>query len=89
MSELLDRHGRFDKVFSNATLHWCKREPVGVIRNVKKVLKPDGLFVAEFGGWGNCTGRVTPPSSRATTVDDVQAYGPPYTRHCAREATTP
>lgn len=56
-SELLVKYGQFDKVFSNAALHWCKRDPVGVIRSVKKVLKPDGVFVAEFGGWGNCTGR--------------------------------
>ena len=61
-SELLVKHGRFDKVFSNAVLHWCKRDPVGVIRSVKKVLKPGGVFVAEFGGWGNCIGRIKSPS---------------------------
>jgi SAM-dependent methyltransferase len=56
-SELLANHGRFDKVFSNAVIHWCKRDPAGVICSVKKVLKPGGLFAAEFGGWGNCIGR--------------------------------
>ena len=61
-SELLARHGLFDKVFSNAVLHWCKRDPVGVIRSVKKVLKPGGLFAAEFGGWGNLIGRTKHPS---------------------------
>jgi len=54
--ELLVKHGQFDKVFSNAALHWCKQDPVGVIRSVKKVLKPGGVFAAEFGGWGNCVG---------------------------------
>jgi len=55
-SQLVVKYGQFDKVFSNATLHWCKRDPVGVIRSVKKVLKPGGIFAAEFGGWGNCIG---------------------------------
>jgi len=55
-SELLAKHGLFDKVFSNAALHWCKRDPVGAIRSAKKVLKPGGFFAAEFGGWGNCIG---------------------------------
>lgn len=55
-SELLARHGQFDKVFSNGVIHLCKRDPVGVIRGVKKVLKPDGFFAAEFGGWGSCFG---------------------------------
>ena len=58
VSGLLVKHGQFDKVFSNAALHWCKRDPVGVIRSAKKVLKPGGAFAAEFGGWGNCIGRI-------------------------------
>ena len=56
-SQLVFEHGQFDKVFSNAALHWCKRDPVGVIRSAKKFLKPDGVFAAEFGGWGNCVGK--------------------------------
>jgi len=55
-SGLLARHGQFDKVFSNGVLHLCKRDPVGVIRGARKVLKPDGFFAAEFGGWGSCFG---------------------------------
>ena len=64
VSELLAKHGQFDKVFSNAVLHWCKRDPAGVIRGVKKVLKPGGLFAAEFGGWGNCIGEINRLSAR-------------------------
>lgn len=60
VSTLLVKHGKFDKVFSNAALHWCKRDPVGVIRSAKKILKPEGIFAAEFGGWGNCVGKTNP-----------------------------
>ncbi len=41
-----------DAVFSNATLHWIK-EPERVISGIKKLLRPGGRFVAEFGGKGN------------------------------------
>jgi trans-aconitate methyltransferase len=44
--------GKFDAVFSNAVLHWIL-EPEKVVRGVAKALKPDGRFVAEFGGRGN------------------------------------
>lgn len=55
----------FDAVFTNATLHWCKRDPAGVLRGVKRALKKSrketthgGLprFVGEFGGFLNVTG---------------------------------
>ena len=42
----------FDAIFSNATLHWIK-EPELVIREVARLLKSGGRFVAEFGGHGN------------------------------------
>jgi trans-aconitate methyltransferase len=42
----------FDALFSNATLHWIK-EPEGVVREITRLLKPQGRFVAEFGGHGN------------------------------------
>jgi len=42
----------FDAAFSNATLHWIK-EPERVISAIKKLLRPGGRFVAEFGGKGN------------------------------------
>jgi trans-aconitate methyltransferase len=44
--------GSFDAVFSNATLHWIK-EPERVISGIKRLLRPGGRFVAEFGGKGN------------------------------------
>ena len=53
-------HGKFDAAFSNAALHWCKRDPLGVLTSVRKVLKPGGRFVAEMGGCMNCIGKVLP-----------------------------
>lgn len=50
--------GTFDAVFTNAVLHWCKRNPAGVIQSAKKALKKDGTgrFVGEFGGFLNVIG---------------------------------
>jgi len=42
----------FNAVFSNAVLHWVK-PPEKVIECVAQCLRPDGRFVAEFGGKGN------------------------------------
>ena len=46
----------FDKVFSNAALHWIMRDPstrLSVLRNTYEALKPGGTFVFEMGGAGN------------------------------------
>ncbi|HEY1075170.1 MAG TPA: methyltransferase domain-containing protein [Fontimonas sp.] len=43
----------FDAVFSNAALHWMKRDPAAVIGGVCRALKAGGRFVAEMGGEGN------------------------------------
>ena len=42
----------FDAVFSNAALHWINRPSV-LVANVWSALRPNGRFVAEFGGAGN------------------------------------
>ncbi|PPQ81268.1 hypothetical protein CVT25_015052 [Psilocybe cyanescens] len=47
---------KFDAVFSNAALHWCKRDPLGVLVGARKVLKPGGRIVAEMGGFMNAIG---------------------------------
>ena len=49
----------FDAAFSNAALHWCKRNPAGVLEGLKRVLKPGGRFVCETGGFMNCIGAVS------------------------------
>ena len=48
--------GGYDAVFSNAALHWCKKNPKGVIEGAKRLLKPGGRFVIEMGGQMNCIG---------------------------------
>jgi len=47
---------KFDAVFSNAALHWCKRSPSGVIESAARALKKGGRFVVEMGGFTNCVG---------------------------------
>jgi SAM-dependent methyltransferase len=42
----------FDAVFSNAALHWI-RDQDAMLREVRRVLRPGGRFVAEMGGHGN------------------------------------
>jgi len=42
----------FEAVFSNAVLHWVQDHDA-MMREVRRVLKPGGRFVAEFGGHGN------------------------------------
>lgn len=44
--------GVFDAVFSNAALHWV-RDQDAMLREVRRVLRPGGRFVAEMGGHGN------------------------------------
>lgn len=55
----LNFDNEFDAVFSNAALHWMKRDPRRVIRNIRKSLKPKGRFVAELGGKGNLNNLLT------------------------------
>lgn len=49
----LDYDAEFDAVFTNAALHWMKRDPDKVIAGVWRALRPGGRFVGEFGGAGN------------------------------------
>jgi trans-aconitate methyltransferase len=53
LADCAEISGRFDAVFSNAALHWMKRDPQVVIDGVYQRLVPGGRFVAEFGGAGN------------------------------------
>ncbi|MCJ1352853.1 MAG: hypothetical protein MMC33_002837 [Icmadophila ericetorum] len=54
-SPLLQKE-HYDKVFSNAALHWILRDPgmrLSVLRAAYHTLKPGGAFVFEMGGAGN------------------------------------
>src|SRR3546814_2646858 len=51
--QALSINAEFDAVFSNAALHWMKRDPDAVLAGVWRALKPGGRFVAEMGGAGN------------------------------------
>lgn len=54
--EKLSFSSEFDAVFSNAALHWM-RSPEAVIFGVWRALRPEGRFVAEFGGHG-CVAKI-------------------------------
>ncbi|GAA5989873.1 hypothetical protein JCM5350_006596 [Sporobolomyces pararoseus] len=45
-----------DAVFSNAALHWMKKDPKRVIEGVHRVLKSGGRFAGEMGGFLNMIG---------------------------------
>jgi hypothetical protein len=48
--------GSYDKVFSNAAMHWILRPEErreDFFRGVHGALKPDGVFCFEMGGMGN------------------------------------
>ena len=45
-----------DAVFSNAALHWMKKDPGLVVEGVFKNLKKGGRFCGEFGGFLNMVG---------------------------------
>src|SRR5581483_2480618 len=62
-ARIVDAHNlnfgaEFDAVFSNAALHWMKRDPDAVIAGVARALKPGGRFAGEMGGHG-CVAAIT------------------------------
>ena len=48
----LSFENEFDGAFSNAAMHWMKRDPDAVVAGVYRALKPGGRFSAEMGGHG-------------------------------------
>ncbi|CEI89569.1 hypothetical protein RMCBS344292_03921 [Rhizopus microsporus] len=63
----------FDAVFSSATLHWLKRDPVKAIKSIHHTLKPGGRLVAELGGFMNCATLIAALNVRGI---DGAAYSP-------------
>ena len=77
----------FDAVFSNAALHWV-RDQEAMMREVHRVLRPSGRFVAEMGGHGNIAAirialiAVLAKHGHSDLENDVNYYPTPqaYTR---------
>ena len=75
--------GNWDKVFSNAAMHWILRNPdirISFFHNVNKALKPGGRFVFEMGGNGN-VGEVQAAATAALmhagfTVEEAREASP-------------
>lgn len=84
-----------DAVFSNAALHWVRNQDA-MLSGVKRVLKPGGRFVAEFGGFGNIAAiRVAMRTAIERfgldgSKDDVNYYPTPeiYTRRLEQHGFT-
>lgn len=70
----LNFNTEFDAVFSNAALHWMKRDPDAVIRGVHRALKPGGRFAAEMGGFGNVAAITI---ALCATLDQFEIANPP------------
>ncbi|UZJ56711.1 hypothetical protein CBS101457_006031 [Exobasidium rhododendri] len=51
-----DLIGKFDKVFSNAALHWMKTSPQTVVEGMSAALRPSGRLAIEMGGHLNVIG---------------------------------
>jgi len=67
--------GKFNKVFSNAALHWILADGTtrkGTIESIYRLLPDNGYFVAEMGGFGNVAEMV----SVITAV--IHAHGVSY-----------
>ncbi|MFT5543274.1 MAG: SAM-dependent methyltransferase [Glaciecola sp.] len=75
-AQCLDFTETFDSVLSNAALHWMKA-PEKVIKGVHEALKPNGRFVAEFGGYGNA-GKVIDTLTHRLNQDGLEFENPWY-----------
>jgi trans-aconitate methyltransferase len=67
---------QFDAVFSNATLHWIP-EVDAVIQRIHQALRPQGRFIAEFGGKGNVKA-ITEALSVVTEEIGISMHNPWY-----------
>ena len=74
----LEFRQEFDAVFTNAALHWMP-DREAVARGVHRALKPGGLFVGEFGGFGNVAAIVTAMQAVGRLMGGDPALGRPGT----------
>jgi SAM-dependent methyltransferase len=67
----------FDKVFSNAVLHWVKDLNTSA-SEISRILKKDGKFVAEFGGFGNINSLCEAMEEVFSTHSDFGEFNNPW-----------
>jgi trans-aconitate methyltransferase len=72
----LDFNEQFDCVFSNAALHWMTT-PKAVLSGIYRALKPQGRFVAEFGGVRNA-GKIVDALTTCLERDGIAYQNPWY-----------
>jgi Trans-aconitate methyltransferase len=87
--QALSFEAEFDAVFSNAALHWMRRDPDAVIAGAWRALRPGGRFIAEMGGAGNVAevehAIAAELASRGLDVDAVpRRYYPTVAEYTAR-----
>ncbi len=75
--ESLNFNQEFDAVFSNAALHWMLNAEQ-VLQGVYQALKPQGRFVAEFGGQGNIQHLVTVMSAIFQDYPELGKFKNPW-----------
>ncbi len=70
----------FDAAFSNAALHWMKRDPDAVLQGVRRALRPGGRFAAEMGGHGNIAAIAVALRAvlKSRGIEDLEAINPWY-----------
>jgi len=76
-------NGSFDKVFSNAALHWILRDPATrarAIRGCFDALRPGGLLVSESGALGNVAevhaAMIAAVAHRGVAMEQARAASP-------------
>jgi len=87
-AEQLSFDAEFDAVFSNAALHWV-RDHDAMLDGVRRALKQDGRFVAEFGGHGNIAPiqlAISAVLAQRGWTSPVQRYYPTDTEYSGRLA---
>lgn len=89
----IDHEHAYDAVFSNAVLHWCKRDPGGVLETCRRLLRKDGKgrLVIEMGGAMNVIGEslIRTTLLPAFSCCHSQEFGPACMVHCADVGSTP
>ncbi|GAB7364408.1 hypothetical protein MBLNU230_g4951t1 [Neophaeotheca triangularis] len=79
---LMATQGQWDKLFSNAALHWILRNPATrhqTLQTFHSLLRPQGRLVFEMGGAGNVA------ETHSALIAGLVAHGVPLAR--AREAS--